>query len=205
MRIGIFGGTFDPPHVGHLILAESAREHARLDEVWFVPAPRPPQKEGQPVTRFEQRVEMLQIAIAGNPAFRVDELEKQREGPSYTADTLAQLRQVHPGHSFFLLLGGDSLADLPRWHQPRRIVEQAGLVVMARPGSAHLTAEQLLQAVGMPTTAQLSLEFVPAPQVDIASRALRKAVAEGRSIRYQVPHPVGEYIRQHRLYREGGR
>src|SRR4051794_36703914 len=143
MRVGIFGGTFDPVHVGHLILAEQARDHARLDEVWFVPAPRPPQKEGQSITRFDQRVEMLELALAGNPAFRIDPIEKERPGPSYTADTLAELKARHPSHAFFLLLGGDALADLPGWSQPRRIVESAGLVVMARPGTPLVSAEEI--------------------------------------------------------------
>src|SRR6476661_8897554 len=115
MRIGIYGGTFDPVHVGHLILAEQAREQGRLDEVWFVPAFRPPQKEGQAVTRFEQRVEMLSLAVAGQPAFRVEEIEKERAGPSYTVDTLAELKRRQPQDVFELLIGGDSLADLPLW------------------------------------------------------------------------------------------
>src|SRR5262245_51325056 len=143
MRIGIFGGTFDPVHVGHLILAEQAREQGALDEVWFVPAPRPPQKEGQAVTRFEQRVEMLQLAIAGQPAFRVDEVEKERAGLSYTAETLALLHQRHPEHAYFLLVGGDSLVDLPNWREPRQIVELAGLLVMARPSSPIVGAAEL--------------------------------------------------------------
>src|SRR5436190_8639731 len=119
MRIGIFGGTFDPVHLGHLILAEQAREQGRLDEVWFVPAPRPPQKDDRAVTRFDVRVEMLALALAGQPAFRIDEVEKDRAGPSYTSDTLDVLYARHPGHSFFLLVGGDSLADLPGWRNPR--------------------------------------------------------------------------------------
>src|SRR4051812_5253803 len=123
MRVGIFGGTFDPVHVGHLILAEQARDFARLDQVWFIPAPRPPQKEGQSITRFEQRAEMIELAIAGQPAFRVDTIEQHRSGPSYTVDTLAELKARHPEHDFLLLLGGDSLADLPTWREPRRIVE----------------------------------------------------------------------------------
>src|SRR5215471_5138390 len=118
MRVGIFGGTFDPVHLGHLVLAEQAREQGRLDEVWFVPAPRPPQKDGQAITRFDARVEMLALAIAGQPAFKIDELEKERTGPSYTVETLAELRRRHPGDTFFLLVGGDSLADLPGWRDP---------------------------------------------------------------------------------------
>ena len=117
-----------------------------LDEVWFVPAPRPPQKEGLSITRFDQRVEMLELALAGNPAFKIDPIEKDRTGPSYTADTLAELKAQHPAHLFALLLGGDSLADLPGWYQPRRIVGAAELVVMARPGTPLVSAEELTRA-----------------------------------------------------------
>src|SRR5205823_11406622 len=95
MRVGVFGGTFDPVHYGHLILAEQCREQGRLDEVWFVPAPRPPRKEGHTITRFEQRVEMLALAVAGHPPFRIDELEKDRPGPSYTVETIAELHRRH--------------------------------------------------------------------------------------------------------------
>src|SRR5688500_13567167 len=111
MRIGIFGGTFDPVHIGHLILAEQAREQSKLDEVWFLLAARPPQKDGQGITPFAQRSEMLALAIAGHDAFRVEEIEKERPGPSYTIDTLKELKRRHPGHTFLLLVGGDSLAD----------------------------------------------------------------------------------------------
>jgi nicotinate-nucleotide adenylyltransferase len=196
MRVGIFGGTFDPVHVGHLILAEQARDYARLDEVWFVPAPRPPQKEGQSITRFEQRVEMLELALAGNPAFKIDPIEKDRTGPSYTADTLAELKARHPAHTFALLLGGDSLADLPGWYMPRRIVEAAELVVMARPGTPLVSAEELTARLG----AKAVLSIVPAPQIDIASRDLRRRITEGRSIRYLVPRSIEVYIREKRLY-----
>ena len=179
MRVGIFGGTFDPVHVGHLILAEQAREQARLDEVWFVPAPRPPQKEGLALTRFDYRVEMLALATAGQPAFRIDELEKERAGPSYTIDTLEELHRRSPEHTFFLLVGSDSLADLPFWREPRRILEQAGLVVMARPGVPVASADELRQRLGLSAAAPLSLEVVQTPMIDIASRDLRRRVAEG--------------------------
>src|SRR5262245_22067300 len=118
MRIGIFGGTFDPVHLGHLILAENCREQGRLDQVWFIPAPAPPHKLDRSITSFERRVEMLQLALAGNPAFQINEVEKDRSGPSYTVDTLAELQHRHPGDEFFLLIGSDTLADLPAWREP---------------------------------------------------------------------------------------
>src|SRR5437588_11938966 len=149
MRVGVFGGTFDPIHQGHLILAEQCREQGRLDEVWFVPAPRPPHKEGQTVTRFDQRVEMLALALAGNPAFRVQDLEKEREGPSYTVLTLAELQRRHPGDELFLLIGSDTLADLPTWREPQRLVRQAGLLVTARPGHPVLSAVDLARRLDL--------------------------------------------------------
>lgn len=201
MRIGIFGGTFDPVHLGHLILAEQARDQGRLDEVWFVPAPRPPQKEGVAVTRFDARVEMLAIAIAGHAAFCVDELEKERAGPSFTVDTLAELRRRHPEHTFFLLVGGDALVDMPLWRNPQGIVAQAGLLVMARPGNAPVSVEEMRRRLALPDDLPLSLEVMQTPQIDIASRDLRRRVAEGRSIRYLVPRGVEAYILEKGLYR----
>jgi nicotinate-nucleotide adenylyltransferase len=203
MRVGIFGGTFDPVHLGHLILAEQARDQAQLDEVWFVPAPRPPQKEAQAITRFEQRVEMLSLALAGNPAFRIDEIEKDRVGPSYTVDTLAVLRRRNPQHVFFLLIGGDSLVDLPAWREPRRIIEQAGLVVMDRPGSPTLDAGELRRRLALSVDDALGLIHVKAPAIDIASRYLRQQIADGRSVRYLVPRSVEMYIQEKKLYQGG--
>jgi nicotinate-nucleotide adenylyltransferase len=203
MRVGIFGGTFDPVHLGHLILAEQARDQAQLDEVWFIPAPRPPQKEGQAITRFEHRVEMLSLALAGNPAFRIDELEKDRVGPSYTVDTIDELHRRHPEYVFALLVGGDSLADLPYWREPQRILEQAGLVVMDRPGTPTLSAEELRQRLALPAAAPLSLIRVESPGIDIASRDLRRRIAEGRSVRYLVPRAVEVYVREKQFYRGG--
>ena len=203
MRVGVFGGTFDPVHTGHLILAEQCREQGRLDEVWFVPAPRPPHKEEGVLTRFEQRVEMLALAAAGNPAFKIDELEKDRTGPSYTADTLAELRRRHPGHEFFLLVGSDTLADLPHWHEPRRLLELAGLLVMARPGNPVLSADELRRRVGLPAEAPLRQEVAQTPLIDISSRDLRRRVRAGRSLRYFLPRAVECYVRDKRLYAPG--
>jgi nicotinate-nucleotide adenylyltransferase len=202
MRVGIYGGTFDPVHVGHLILAEQAREQLRLDQVWFIPAYRPPQKEGQTVTRFEQRVEMLALASAGNPAFRIEELERERAGPSYTVETLAELRRRHSDHTFLLLIGGDSLADLPTWYDPRGIVSQATLAVMARPGIPLLDAGELRNRRGLAADSPLGLEVVQAPLIDVSSRDLRRRVGEGRSIRYCVPRAVEVYIHDRGLYNQ---
>jgi nicotinate-nucleotide adenylyltransferase len=200
MRVGVFGGTFDPIHHGHLILAEQAREQGRLDQVWFIPAARPPQKEGQAITRFDQRVEMLSLALAGNPAFRIDELEKDRLGPSYTVDTLAELHARHPGTEFFLLLGGDSLIDLPTWRDPHRLLGYAALLVMARPGLTLMTADELRGRLGLPPTVPARLEVVQSPRIEIASRDLRRRAAAGLSLRYFLPRAVEVYIAEKRLY-----
>ena len=201
MRVGIFGGTFDPVHSGHLILAEQCREKGRLDEVWFVPAPRPPHKDEPALTRFEQRVEMLALAMAGNPAFRIDEVEKERVGPSYTADTLTELRRRHPTHEFFLLVGSDTLADLPHWHEPLRVLEQASLLVVARPGVDVPTVEELRHQLHAAENLPLRLHVVEMPQIDIASRDLRRRAAAGRSLRYFLPRAVECYIHDKHLYR----
>ncbi len=199
MRIGVFGGTFDPVHLGHLIVAEQCREQAGLDAVWFIPAARPPHKLDRP-TRFEQRVEMLALAIAGHAAFRIDELEKDRPGPSYTADTLLELERQHPGTEWCLLIGSDTLGDLAHWREPLRIVEAAELVVVARANHPMLSAEQMRTALRLPAEQALRLRVVQAPLIDISSRDLRQRAAGGRSLRYLVPRAVECYIKDKRLY-----
>ena len=202
MRIGIFGGTFDPVHMGHLILAEQCRDQAKLDEVWFLPSYIPPHKAGAGVTRFEQRCDMLDLAVAGHPAFRIDRIEKELPEPSFTARTLAELHTRHPGSEFFLLMGSDCLPDLPSWYEPRQVIELAGLVVVPRPGVMLWTAERLAKALGVDVSA-VRLRFVACPMIEIASRELRRAVADGMSIRYMVPRAVEEYVRERKLYTAG--
>lgn len=201
-RIGVFGGTFDPVHVAHLILAEQCREQGRLDQVWFVPSARPPHKQDHPRTPFGQRVEMLALALAGYPAFQLNEVERERPGPSYTADTLDELHRRHPGTDFWLIIGSDSLADLPVWHAPNRIVSQAGLLVVARPGWQVLDAGHLRQALRVPEGQALRLQAVSMPLLEIASRDLRQRAREDRSLRYFVPRAVECYIETHHLYRD---
>lgn len=199
MRIGIFGGTFDPIHMGHLILAEQCRDQAKLDQVWFTPSAHPPHKADQQVSRFEQRCEMTELAIAGHPAFRVERIEKELPPPSYTAETLAELHRRHSADEFLLVMGSDQLPDLPGWYQPKRVVEQAGMAVVARPGVPVWTADILAKALGLDVSA-IRLRVVNCPLIEISSRELRRSIAEGKSIRYLVPRAVEEYIRDRRLY-----
>ena len=199
MRIGVFGGTFDPVHLGHLILAEQCREQGGLDQVLFIPAARPPNKLDDEITPFLQRLEMLVLAVAGQPAFVVDPLEKERDGPSFTVDTLTELHRRHSGDEFWLMVGSDTLVDLPNWREPARIVELAGLLVVARPGFPLPEAEAI--AALLPQPGSLRLQFVAAPLIDIASRDLRRRVAAGRSLRYLVPRAVEAYLHDKHLYR----
>jgi nicotinate-nucleotide adenylyltransferase len=200
MRIGVFGGTFDPVHFGHLILAEQCREQGRLDRVLFVPAARPPHKHEKDLTPFAQRVEMLALAISGQPAFAIDELEKDQPGPSYTALTLGQIQQREPGAELFLLMGGDTLHDLAQWYRPTDIVALATLLATARPGMKLASAQELRDQLGLPDQVPLRLEIVQAPLIGIASSDLRQQVRAGRSIRYQVPRAVEAYIEDKQLY-----
>ncbi len=200
-RIGIFGGTFDPVHLGHLILAEQCRELGRLDEVWFVPAARPPHKVDVPLTPFAQRVEMLDLAVAGNPAFRIEQSEKDRPGPSFTVDTLEELGRRHSDADFYLLIGSDTLGELHTWHEPARIVGRAALLVVARPGFPVVTQERFREGLGLPEGFPLRVEQIEAPLIHIASRELRSRAAAGRSLRYLVPRAVVVYIQEKRLYR----
>lgn len=199
MRIGLFGGTFDPVHMGHLILAEQCRDQAGLDEVWFLPSYHPPHKATAALTRFEQRCDMLELATAGHTGFRIDRIEKELPPPSYTAETLAELKRRHADHDFALLMGSDQLPDLPMWYEPVRVIEQASLVVVPRPGVMLWTAERLARALVIETS-KVRLRFVACPMIEIASRELRRAIGDGMSVRYLVPRAVEEYIRERKLY-----
>lgn len=205
MRVGIFGGTFDPVHVGHLILAEQCREAAKLDQVLFVPAALPPHKQAQTLTSFAQRVEMLALAISGHPSFRVEELEKDRTGPSYTADTLAQLHGQRTGAELYFILGSDSLRDLPIWYQPRRILELATLLVVARADWPTFSAAKLKESLELGEEFPLRYEVIETPLITLSSRDIRRRIAAGRSVRYMIPRSVEAYIADKGLYREKNR
>ncbi len=191
MRVGIFGGTFDPVHLAHLVMAEQCREQAKLDRVLFMPAARPPHKLDRTLTPLDRRIEMLQLATSGYPVFQVSEIEKNRPGPSYTADTLRQLHDERPEDELFLLLGSDTLRDLPCWYQPAQIAALATVLVVCRP--------QDVQPPEPP--AGFRCQTIASPLLDISSRDLRRRVAERRSIRYLVPRAVECYIETHGLYK----
>ena len=196
--IGIYGGTFDPPHLGHLILAAEAQAQLGLDRLLWVLTPQPPHKSGQPVTPLTHRLEMLRRAIAGTPGFELSTIEMQRSGPHYSIETLEGLRLQYPDADFVLLVGGDSLRDLPTWRRPADILAACrSLGVMRRPGDSF---EPALLEHSLPGITE-KLRFVDAPQLEISSSTIRSRIAEGGHYRYYLQPDVYEYIEQHRLYR----
>jgi len=199
MRLGIFGGTFDPVHLGHLLLAECCREACRLDEVWFVPAAAPPHKSGTPITPGRDRAELLEFAVAGAREYRVSRVELHRAGPSYTVDTLRQLRAERPGDELHLLLGADSLNDLALWREPAEIADLARIVAANRGRAAATVPGSVAQALGPARLARI--QFVEMPAIDISSREIRERVRTGRSIRWMVPRAVEAAIAERGLYR----
>ena len=199
MRVGIFGGTFDPIHFGHLILAEQCREQCRLDEVWFVPAALPPHKLTASITSPKSRCEMIEFAIAGNPAFRLNTIELDRTGPSFTVTTLEQLHSQKVSHELFLLIGADSLKDLPHWREPARILELATVVAVNRGDRPLPDRSELRVVVG--SAADQRIVAVTMPGVDISATDIRGRVQAGRSIRYLVPRAVEMYIHDQGLFR----
>ncbi len=203
MRLGIFGGTFDPVHVAHLILAEQCREQGRLDEVRFLVAARPPHKP-QPLATFAQRVEMLTLAVSGQPAFRVEEIERDRPGPSYTADTLEALHLRQPDAELVLIVGSDALHDLPMWHQPLRVVQLAELLVVARPDAPILPTAQLRDLLHLDDAAPLRIACAQVPLMAVASHDLRRRLREGHSVRYMIPRGRGVHRGQGALPRRAG-
>jgi len=205
MRLGILGGTFDPVHYGHLLLAESCREQLSLDQVWFLPAAVPPHKQQRDLTPAAQRVEMLELAIGGNEPFRVCPYEIERGGVNYTVDTLAHLHSEDPERELFFLMGADSLRDLPSWKEPVRLCQLATPVVVRRVGSqtsadSDLDLSALAALLPNDRLEAIRAHQVNMPRIDLSSSEIRQRVAAGRSIRYRTPRAVEKYIEAHRLF-----
>lgn len=196
MRLGVFGGTFDPPHLGHLILAEAAREQLALACVLWVVAGLSPLKREQELSPVDVRIEMAQAAIAGHPAFALSRADVDRSGPHYSVDTLDVIAREHPGAELYLIMGEDSLRDLPRWHRPTELIAECRLAVFQRPGVETDLSNLETALPGLTPR----VNWVNAPQIDIASSDLRRRVRSGESIRYLVPDAVRELIEQHGLY-----
>ena len=197
MNVGILGGTFDPIHTGHLILAEEARLQLGLDEVLFVPAGQPWLKAGRSIIAAFHRVEMVRRAIADNPRFKLCTLEVERSGPSYTVDTLTELRErLGAEANFFFILGRDTLADLPLWKEPDKLLQMCRLVAASRisPG---VDLDSLEVAIPGIKNNVIRLDM---PVIEVSSSQIRQRLSRGLSIRYLVPGGVERYIKQNKLY-----
>ncbi len=199
MRIGILGGTFDPPHLGHLVIAEQARANLNLAKVYFVPAKQPPHKLNEPVSPLKERAAMLKLAVDDYPFFGLSMIEASRPGPSYTVDTIRLMRdEFPPATELYFIMGMDSLENLPTWHKPEELVKRCCLAVLRRPGY-HVDLDKLEEQV---PGVKSSVVFIPAPELDISSSDLQERVRRGQSIHYMVPDAVAEYIEEHHLYQD---
>ena len=196
-RLGILGGTFDPPHIAHLVLADQARRQLNLARVLFVPAGQPPHKLDRAVSSVEHRAAMTRLAIAGDAGAELSRVDVDRPGPHYTADMLALLQAKHPDARLYLLVGSDSLRDLLVWHAPARVIAQARLAVMRRPGAEPdwRSLESCLPGIAE------RVDWVDAPWLDVSSTDIQRRVRERLSIRYLVAEAVERYIVEHDLYR----
>lgn len=197
MRLGVFGGTFDPVHLGHLIAAEEVRAKSGLEKVLFVPAGNPWLKAHRAVTPPSDRLEMLRLALQSNPCFEVCTVDLERPGPSYTVDTIVDLKRQFPGAEIFFIAGLDALADLPRWHEPDRLLRMCQVIGMRRPVPCRLNFEELERQI--PGASQ-RIVVVDVPQIEISSSEIRRRIAEGMTIRYQAPEAVEDYIGSRGLY-----
>lgn len=196
-RWGVFGGSFDPVHLGHLIIGEEVAERLGLEKILFVPA-RYQWLKGRALTAVAHRWRMLELAVAGNPLFDLSPVEIDRPGPSYTVDTLLQLSHNHPGVALYFILGWDALKDFPQWKDPQRIIRLCRLVAVPRPGVPRPEVSRLEAEVPGISERLILLE---SPLIGISSSEIRERLAQGRSIRYLVPASVEAYIREHGLYR----
>jgi nicotinate-nucleotide adenylyltransferase len=198
VRVGILGGTFNPPHLGHLVCAQEAYRELELDRVMLIPARIPPHKPVEHEPGAHHRLELCRLAVAGDERFDVSGLELGREGPSYTVDTLQELSTQAPQKELFLIVGGDIAAGLPRWREPERVLELATLAIAKRGGTARSSVDAALEALPGGDRAR----FFSMPRIGVSSTMVRRRVRTGQPIRYLVPDRVRDYISEHGLYAE---
>jgi nicotinate-nucleotide adenylyltransferase len=211
-RVGIFGGSFDPIHIGHLLIAEQFAQDLKLDKVKFIPAKVSPFKVGYEPTSDKHRLEMLKLAVGANPKFEVDPIELNRGGVSYTIDTVRALQhtgsanengsvnQIGPDVQYYLLVGADSLKDFKKWKSPAELLRSVSLVVARRGGEPEPRWEELDGIVSAEEIAQIQSRKLDLPAVEVSSSDLRRRIEQGRSIRYLLPSAVEVYIKEHGLY-----
>lgn len=190
MKIGLFGGTFDPIHIGHLIIADAARQAVGLDRVVFIPSARPPHKTDETITPFSDRLAMVQLAVDGHAGFEVSDIESREDGLSFTVSTVSYYRRMHPQDDLYLIIGADSLINLPSWKDPEQLTALAHFVVYPRTGYDMTDAK--------PVFLENSL-ILTDPMVEVSSSWIRDAMRMGRSVRFWLPPGVFEYLLSHQL------
>lgn len=189
MRAGLYFGSFNPIHNGHLIIAQSVLEYAKLDEIWFIVSPQNPFKRNKKLLHEFDRYDMVRLSIEDNDRFRVSDIEFNMPRPSFTIDTLVYMKEKNPSREFKLIIGGDNLAVFPKWKNSEKILDEFGLIVYPRPGSAD--AEELEHP---------NIDYIKAPLLDISATFIRKCIREGKSIKYLVPQKAAEFISDRKLY-----
>ncbi|HEU0292707.1 MAG TPA: nicotinate-nucleotide adenylyltransferase [Anaerolineales bacterium] len=198
-RIGLFGGTFDPPHLGHLILASEAQSQLELDRLLWILTPEPPHKQEQSITPIEHRLAMVNLAIADNPAFELSRIELDRPGPHYTLDTIKLVAEQNPSADIVPIIGGDSLRDLPKWHRSQEIVYACHWIgVMRRPNDKANLDQLERELPGI----RSKIHYVDAPLLEIASHEIRNRIAMGKTVRYYLSPAVYDYIEKNHLYQQ---
>jgi nicotinate-nucleotide adenylyltransferase len=201
VRVGILGGTFNPPHIGHLVCAQEAYREFELDRVLLIPARIPPHKPVEHEPGAHHRLELCRVAVADDERFEVSDLELRRDGPSYTVDTLKELSTEAPNNELFLIVGGDIAAGLPRWREPERVLDLATLSIAKRRGTARSSIDTALGGLRGGDRAR----FFDMPRIGVSSTMVRRRVRSGQPIRYLVPDAVRAYIERHGLYLNEGR
>jgi len=201
--VALFGGTFDPIHVGHLIAAEGVKDALKLNRVVFVPAGTPPHKLSRSLAPTGCRLEMVRLAVQDNPYFEVWDFETRREGPAYTIDTVRAWKSAHPEETRpRFIIGEDTIPELSTWRDIGALVEESEIVPVARPGSEEALPQELRERIGKVEADGLRERMIRVPLVDVSSTEIRERLAAGRSVRYLIPEPVHRYIRENHLYRD---
>ncbi|MEH7178825.1 nicotinate-nucleotide adenylyltransferase [Neobacillus vireti] len=185
-KVGILGGTFDPPHYGHLLIANEVLSELNLDEIWFMPNQEPPHKQKSESVENIDRLQMLELSIEGNPAFKIEKIELERLGPSFTVDTMKILNERFPEHQFYFIIGADMIEYLPKWHMIDELIELVQFVGVERPKYSSET--------------EYPITYVDIPAFEVSSSMIRKRVEQGRSVRYLLPDRVIDFIRENHLY-----